>query len=145
MFVVNCLVFVLIGIRLPLIAESLLHPDGLSWSRAAGLIAVLSTVAIGVRFLWIFTATYGVRLLVPSVQRRDPASARVSTLVSWCGMRGVVSLAAALALPAALPTGEPFPQRDLVILLDVRNRFRDVGRPRADAAGIDPRAAPQER
>src|SRR5262245_38678343 len=81
------------------------------------LVAALSAVAIGVRFLWIFTATYGVRLLVPSVQRRDPASARVSTLVSWCGMRGVVSLAAALALPVALPTGEPFPQRDLVILL----------------------------
>jgi NhaP-type Na+/H+ or K+/H+ antiporter len=47
----------------------------------------------------IFTATYGVRLLLPSLKKRDPASARVSTLVSWCGMRGVVSLAAALAIP----------------------------------------------
>ncbi|MGB5131379.1 MAG: Na+/H+ antiporter [Steroidobacteraceae bacterium] len=116
-FVVNCLVFVLIGIRLPEIAESLLDQQALSWPRVAGLIALLSLVAIGVRFLWIFTATYGVRWLVPALQRRDPASARVSTLVSWCGMRGVVSLAAALALPVALPTGEPFPQRDLVILL----------------------------
>ncbi|MEX0735199.1 MAG: Na+/H+ antiporter [Steroidobacteraceae bacterium] len=116
-FVVNCLVFVLIGIQLPLIAESLLGQQALSWPRVTGLIAVLSLVAIGVRFLWIFTATYGVRWLVPSLQRRDPASARVSTLVSWSGMRGVVSLAAALALPVALPTGEPFPQRDLVILL----------------------------
>jgi CPA1 family monovalent cation:H+ antiporter len=89
----------------------------MSWQHVAALIAVLSGVAIGVRFLWIFTATYGVRLLVPSLRRRDPASARVSTLVSWCGMRGVVSLAAALALPVALPTGESFPQRDLVILL----------------------------
>jgi CPA1 family monovalent cation:H+ antiporter len=116
-FVVNCLVFVLIGIRLPQIAESLLRPDGLSWSRAMGLVAALSAVAIGVRFLWIFTATYGVRWLIPSLQKRDPASARVSTLVSWSGMRGVVSLAAALAIPAALPNGEPFPERDLVILL----------------------------
>jgi monovalent cation/hydrogen antiporter len=116
-FVINCLVFVLIGIRLPQIAESLLHPQGLSWPRVAGLIAVLSVVAIGVRFLWVFTATYGVRWLIPSLRRRDPASARISTLVSWCGMRGVVSLAAALALPAVLPSGEPFPQRDLVILL----------------------------
>jgi NhaP-type Na+/H+ and K+/H+ antiporter len=111
--VINCLEFVLIGIRLPQIAESLLHAQGLSWPRVAGLIAVLSVVAIGVRFLWVFTATYGVRWLIPSLRRRDPASARVSTLVSWCGMRGVVSLAAALALPS----GEPFPQRDLVILL----------------------------
>jgi CPA1 family monovalent cation:H+ antiporter len=116
-FVVNCLVFVLIGIRLPLIAESLLGQQALSWPRVVGLIAVLSVVAIGVRFLWIFTATYGVRWLVPSLRRRDPASARVSTLVSWSGMRGVVSLAAALALPAVLPTGEPFPERDLVILV----------------------------
>ena len=116
-FVVNCLVFVLIGIRLPLIAESLLGQQALSWPRVVGLIAALSAVAIGVRFLWIFTATYGVRWLVPSLRRRDPASARVSTLVSWSGMRGVVSLAAALALPTTLPTGEPFPQRDLVILL----------------------------
>jgi monovalent cation/hydrogen antiporter len=116
-FVVNCLVFVLIGIRLPLIAESLLAQQALSWSRVVGLIVALSIVAIGVRFLWIFTATYGVRWLVPSLRSRDPASARVSTLVSWSGMRGVVSLAAALALPTALPTGEPFPQRDLVILV----------------------------
>ena len=117
MFVVNCLVFVLIGIQLPVIAESLLGQQSLSWPQIVGLIAALSLVAIGVRFLWIFTATYGVRLLLPSVRRRDPASARVSTLVSWSGMRGVVSLAAALALPVALPNGEPFPQRDLVILL----------------------------
>jgi monovalent cation/hydrogen antiporter len=116
-FVVNCLVFVLIGIQLPLISESLLGQQALSWSRVAGLIGLMSLVAIGVRFLWILTATYGVRLLLPSLRRRDPASARVSTLVSWCGMRGVVTLAAALALPVALPNGEPFPQRDLVILL----------------------------
>jgi monovalent cation/hydrogen antiporter len=116
-FVVNCLVFVLIGIQLPVIAESLLGHQTLSWPRIVALIGALSLVAIGVRFLWIFVATYGVRLLLPSVRRRDPASARVSTLVSWSGMRGVVSLAAALALPVALPNGDPFPQRDLVILL----------------------------
>ncbi len=116
-FVVNCLVFVLIGIRLPAIAESLIGEPGLSWSRAVVLVAAMSAVAIGVRFLWIFTATYGVRLLIPSLRKRDPASARVSTLVSWCGMRGVVSLAAALALPLSLPNGDPFPARDLVVLL----------------------------
>src|SRR5262249_40084431 len=104
-FVVNCLVFVLMGIQLPQIVVAVSHPEGLSGAQGAGLIAILSAVAIGVRFLWIFTATYGVRWLLPSVRRRDPASARVSTLVSWCGMRGVVSLAAALALPPLLPSG----------------------------------------
>jgi monovalent cation/hydrogen antiporter len=116
-FVINSFVFVLIGIRMPQIAETLVGGDGLSRARAAVLIAALSAVAIGVRFLWIFAATYGVRALVPSIQRADPASAPVSTLVSWSGMRGVVSLAAAVALPAALENGEPFPERDLVILL----------------------------
>ncbi|HZF29993.1 MAG TPA: Na+/H+ antiporter [Gammaproteobacteria bacterium] len=116
-FVINSFVFVLIGIQMPQIAESLVGGDGLSRPRAAALVAALSAVAIGVRFLWIFTATYGVRLLVPSIERVDPASARVSTLVGWSGMRGVVSLAAAVALPTALESGEPFPERSLVILL----------------------------
>jgi CPA1 family monovalent cation:H+ antiporter len=116
-FLVNCLVFILIGIRLPVIGSELLGQQAFSLTHVVGLIAVLSAVAIGVRFLWIFTATYGVRLLIPSLRQRDPASARASTLVSWCGMRGVVSLAAALALPVMLPSGEPFPHRDLVILL----------------------------
>jgi Na+/H+ antiporter len=116
-FVINCLVFILIGIRLPVIFNSLLEHQALSWQHVVAVIAALSAVAIGVRFLWIFTATYGLRLLVPSIRRKDPASARVSTIVSWCGMRGVVTLAAALALPTALPSGESFPQRDLVILL----------------------------
>jgi CPA1 family monovalent cation:H+ antiporter len=115
-FVMNCLVFTLIGVRLPGIAESL-NEQSLAWPQVVALVAALSGVAIAVRFLWIFTATYGVRALVPSLQRRDPASARVSTLVSWCGMRGVVSIAAALALPFTLTDGSAFPYRDLVILL----------------------------
>jgi len=117
LFVVNSLVFVLIGIQLPLIGRSLMGQQERSWPHVLALVLALSLVAIAVRFLWIFTATYGVRLLVPSIRRRDPASPRVSTLVSWCGMRGVVSLAAALALPMVLPDGAQFPERDLVILL----------------------------
>jgi len=117
LFVVNSLVFVLIGIQLPLIGRSLMGQQERSWPHVLALVLALSLVAIAVRFLWIFTATYGVRLLVPSIRRRDPASPRVSTLVSWCGMRGVVSLAAALALPMVLPDGAQFPERDLVILV----------------------------
>ncbi|HEY6599786.1 MAG TPA: Na+/H+ antiporter [Pseudomonadales bacterium] len=116
-FVVNCLVFVLMGVQLAQIAPTLFSQQTFSWMQLAGLVGVLSAVAIGIRFIWIFTATYGIRLLVPSIRRRDPASARASTLVSWSGMRGVVSLAAALALPSTLPSGAPFPLHDLVILL----------------------------
>ena len=116
-FVVNCLVFILMGIRLPEVAPTLFAQQAFSWSEILSLVACLSGVAIATRFLWVFGATYGVRLIVPSIRRRDPASPRVSTLVSWSGMRGVVSLAAALALPTQLPSGAPFPQHDLVILL----------------------------
>lgn len=116
-FVTNSLVFILIGIQLPLISAAMMGHQSLSGSKVLALIALLSLVAIVVRFLWIFSATYGVRWLIPAIRQRDPASARVSTLVSWCGMRGVVSLAAALALPEVLPNGSPFPYRDLVILL----------------------------
>jgi CPA1 family monovalent cation:H+ antiporter len=115
-YVVNCLVFVMIGVELPEIAGTLVQGP-LSWPRVAALVGVLSLVAIGVRFTWIFTATYGLRWLLPAVQRRDPASARVSALVAWCGMRGVVTLAAALAIPVTLPDGSPFPERSLVILI----------------------------
>jgi CPA1 family monovalent cation:H+ antiporter len=115
-YIVNCLVFVMIGVELPEIAGALVQGP-LSWARVAALVGVVSLVAIVVRFAWIFTATYGLRWLVPSVQQRDPASARVSALVSWCGMRGVVTLAAALAIPASLPDGSPFPERHLVILV----------------------------
>ena len=117
LFVVNSLIFVLIGIQLPVIGKSLMSHQARSWPQVLALIAALSLVAIAVRFLWIFTATYGVRWIVPSIRRSDPASPQLSTLVSWCGMRGVVSLAAALALPVVLPDGTPFPERDLVILL----------------------------
>jgi monovalent cation/hydrogen antiporter len=116
-FVVNCLVFILMGIRLPELAPTLFTQQSFSWAQLAGLTAILTAVAIATRFVWVFVATYGVRLLVPSIRQHDPASARVSTVVSWSGMRGVVSLAAALALPSTLPNGEPFPQHDLVILL----------------------------
>lgn len=116
-FIVNSLVFILIGIQLPVIGGKLITQQSLSIPTVLGLVIALSAVAVAVRFAWVFTATYGVRLLFSAIARRDPASPRVSTLVGWCGMRGVVSLAAAVALPETLPGGAAFPQRDLVILL----------------------------
>ena len=62
LFVVNSLIFVLIGIQLPLIGKALMSQQARSWPQVLALIAALSLVAIAVRFLWIFTATYGVRL-----------------------------------------------------------------------------------
>jgi CPA1 family monovalent cation:H+ antiporter len=83
-----------------------------------GIGLAISAVAILVRLVWIFPAAWLPRLIVPSLRQRDPApSWRVLTVLSWAGMRGVVSLAAALAIPETMPGGAPFPGRDLVQVL----------------------------
>ena len=81
-------------------------------------LAVLLTVAvvIAARFIWVFPATYLPRWLSPSLARRDPSPPWQSVFVlAFVGVRGVVSLAAALAIPLATATGAPFPYRDLIL------------------------------
>jgi CPA1 family monovalent cation:H+ antiporter len=73
---------------------------------------VISVAVIAIRILWVFPAAYLPRLLFKSIRDRDPyPSWRHVTLIGWTGMRGVVSLAAALALK------ETFPGRDLILFL----------------------------
>src|SRR6185503_12995975 len=71
-----------------------------------------------IRILWVFPATYLPRLLSARLRRRDPyPSWRHVTILAWTGMRGVVSLAAAMALPLTTQDGRPFPGRDLILFL----------------------------
>src|SRR6266545_693943 len=79
-------------------------------------VAVAAAV-VGVRFAWMFPAAYGTRLLARSRGAAAPRSWREPLVVSWAGMRGVVSLAAAFALPLTVRSGAPFPQRDLLLFL----------------------------
>ncbi|MDP9136575.1 MAG: Na+/H+ antiporter [Pseudomonadota bacterium] len=80
--------------------------------------AVTSAVVIAARFVWVFPATYLPRWLIPALGRGDPAPPwRVIFALGYTGVRGVVSLAAALAIPLAVAGGEAFPDRDLVIFL----------------------------
>ena len=83
------------------------------------LAALVTTVAVVVaRFMWVFPSLYLPRLLIPSVRRADPYPIwQRPFLVSFFGVRGIVSLAAALALPLTTATGMPFPHRDLILLL----------------------------
>ena len=80
---------------------------------------LVTTVAvIAARFMWVFPSLYLPRLLIPSVRRADPYPIwQRPFLVSFFGVRGIVSLAAALALPLVTATGMPFPHRDLILLL----------------------------
>jgi hypothetical protein len=81
--------------------------------------ALVTTVAvIAARFMWVFPSLYLPRLLLPSVRRADPYPIwQRPFLVSFFGVRGIVSLAAALALPLTTASGMPFPHRDLILLL----------------------------
>jgi len=114
-FLLNSLVFILIGLLLSGVIGRL---TGYSPEQLVLYGTVISLVAVFVRFAWIFPATYVPRILSESLNRRDPAPPKEELFImSWCGMRGIVSLAAALALPLTLLDGTPFPERDLIIFL----------------------------
>ena len=114
-FLVNCVLFILIGLQLPEVVQQL---DCHSAGELLAYGALASALVIGIRPLWVFPATWLPRLLSRKLRRRDPLPPwRHVFIVAWSGMRGVVSLAAALALPVSLANGQPFPHRDLVIFL----------------------------
>jgi CPA1 family monovalent cation:H+ antiporter len=78
--------------------------------------ALVAVIVILARFVWVYPATYLPRWLSRKVRERDPyPSWRTTFVVAFTGVRGAVSLAAALALPFALPGGDPFPDRDLIL------------------------------
>ena len=114
-YLLNAVLFVLVGLQL--------HPilTGVSGSSAAVLLgqaALVSAVVIAVRIVWGFTVPYLVRALDRRpAQRARRVGARERLVASWSGMRGAVSLAAALALPLETSTGQPFPQRNLIIFV----------------------------
>ncbi|HEY2671253.1 MAG TPA: Na+/H+ antiporter [Rugosimonospora sp.] len=111
-FVLEGMVFVLVGLQLRGTVEQLRTPVG---TVALATAVVLATV-IGARFVWMYPATYLTRL-VPKLRERDVAlRPSVPTLLAWAGMRGVVTLATALALPAALAHDAPYPRGLFVFL-----------------------------
>jgi CPA1 family monovalent cation:H+ antiporter len=114
-FLLNCILFIVIGLQLPEIMAEL---GQYSTGQLIGYGALSSAVVILVRPVWVFPATWLPRLLSKRLRQRDPIpSWRHVMIVAWSGMRGVVSLAAALALPITFANGRPLPQRSLVIFL----------------------------
>ncbi|MGH6850052.1 MAG: Na+/H+ antiporter [Methylocella sp.] len=80
--------------------------------------AVVSTVVITTRFIWIYPAAYLPRWLFPPLKRRDPSPPwQWPFVLAFTGVRGIVSLAAALAIPIATANGQAFPDRDLILFL----------------------------
>jgi monovalent cation/hydrogen antiporter len=114
-FLLNALLFILLGLQL----RSIL--DGVSEYSTARLVwygAVVSGAVILTRFAWVFPATYLPRLLFPRIRAREPGPPwQGQVVLAWAGMRGSVSLAAALAIPLAIDGGGAFPDRSLIVFL----------------------------
>ena len=91
---------------------------GDSLADLAGSAAVVCAVIIMARFIWMFPATYLPRWLIPAVARADPAPPwRWPFILAFTGVRGIVSLAAALAIPLTTNSGALFPDRDRILFL----------------------------
>ncbi len=114
-FLLNALIFVLLGFNFRQLLSDV-PPGALGRVLVVG--AILGFVAIAVRLLWVPLATWLPRLLSAEARRRDPApSAKAQFLVAWTSMRGIVSLASAMALPTVAAAGTPFPYRAELIVV----------------------------
>ncbi len=115
-FLLNGIIFILIGLQLHLIVEDM---HSLPIISLLGYGALISVTTILVRIIWVYPGTYLPRWFSKRIRKRErKPDIRLVGVVAWSGMRGVVSLAAALALP--LTVGEqnmPFPNRDIIIFL----------------------------
>jgi monovalent cation/hydrogen antiporter len=111
-FLLNAALFILVGLQLPAIVGGL---SGLPASEVIGYAAAVCAAVIAVRFLWNFVITFIIRAIDrrPSQQARR-AGWRTRVVGSFAGMRGAVSLAAALALPIHTDAGAPLPGRELI-------------------------------
>jgi Na+/H+ antiporter len=114
-FVVNAFLFALLGLQFQNLVERL---HGYSPQTLLGYGALVGGAVVVIRIAWVFPLTYLPRYLFRRIRERDPYPPwQNPMLVSWMGMRGAVSLAAALALPLETDAGAPFPARDLIIFL----------------------------
>ncbi len=112
-FLLNGFVFITIGLQLPAILREMRGESIFTLIDEAALISVAVVV---IRIVWVFVATYVPRFLFKRLRKRDPYPPwRQVVLIAWAGMRGVVSLAAAFALPIALGDGSPFPARSYLL------------------------------
>jgi CPA1 family monovalent cation:H+ antiporter len=114
-FVVNAILFVLIGLQLRAVVNGL---SGYSASTLAGYALAVAGVVVGIRLVWFFTVPYLMRAIDRRpAQRERRTGARWRLVMAWSGMRGAVSLAVALALPLTTDAGGGFPKRDLIVFL----------------------------
>jgi monovalent cation/hydrogen antiporter len=113
--IITGMIFLLTGLQARTVATGL---DAATLRQLVLHGVIISAVVIVVRFLWVFPATYLPRWLFPSVKADDSSTSwRFAFIVAFTGVRGVVSLAAALSIPVAIATNVAFPGRDRVLVI----------------------------
>jgi CPA1 family monovalent cation:H+ antiporter len=114
-FLLNAVLFILVGLQFPGLVRDLEGPS--TWELILYAVAVSVTVIVA-RLAWAFLIAHGLPRLLPRLYEEDDSPPwRVTTLIGWSSMRGSVALAGALAIPATVEGGAPFPGRDLVVFL----------------------------
>jgi Na+/H+ antiporter len=114
LFILNGIIFILIGLQLPMILRNI---NDIPFSTLLLYGAIVSVTVIVVRIIWVFPATYIPRI-IKRIRKSEPLpNLKLVSVVAWSGMRGIVSLAAALALPLMMSDTKPFPNRNLIIFL----------------------------
>ncbi|MBT2417498.1 Na+/H+ antiporter [Streptomyces sp. ISL-22] len=114
-FVLESAVFALIGLQLPVVLKGLGEYEG---PRAAWYAVAVFVVVVVSRFVWVYPATFLPRMLSARIRgREDNPTWKGPFIISWAGMRGVVSLAIAFSIPLTVHGGEPFPERNLILFL----------------------------
>ena len=118
-FILNGVVFLIIGLELPEIVEGL-RQKGIPLSSAIASGILVTGVLVGARIISSYAALIATYIFRPGVMPRASSNRRrwlMPMLLGWTGMRGVVSLAAALAIPITLDNGDAFPQRNLILFI----------------------------
>ena len=114
-YVIEGMVFLITGLQARTVIGRISHYP---LSQLALSVAVITAVVIVARFVWVFPATYLPRWLFPPVRKKDPSPPwQWPFVLAFTGVRGIVSLAAALAIPIVTTAGQPFPYRDLILFL----------------------------
>lgn len=114
-FFINSTIFLLIGLQIPLVMQGL---GGYPLDALLGWAGIIILGVILTRLAWVFPAAWLPRWLSPRIRQNEPNPGwRNVLIVGWTGLRGVVSLAAALALPLETERGLPFPYRNLLLFL----------------------------
>jgi monovalent cation/hydrogen antiporter len=114
-FILNGIVFALIGLQLPYVLEGI---RGVNPGELLVDAAVLAALLVALRLMWVYAASWTALVLRVLLRRPlPPRRSKETFILGWTGMRGVIALAAAMSLPEVDNAGNAFPQRDLLIFL----------------------------